>query len=554
MRQSGDIRGPGLRPTLAWIWAWVWPWIWAWLGCCACVAAAGANTREERAIEAIRAAATAAPTQIHPLPLAASWNDGEIVTGFGPPYQLEAIRAGGYLLPWFRLPPPHVGKQASGSEATDRYSVPGDALYYEPAIRYLAQHRLPLSFESTQFESVMWLMAPDYAPLGPDGRPLPLSPFGPIEPWYAVGQAWARQPALRTLQQLYPDPPRVLFVSNNEQTKQTPRDLHAAGAPVMDAATIQRRRAIADAWIEKYRALLRGFRDGLTQEWRANAVFIGYDAFVTPAMGRWDGWLEYCLYVPGRTDPWPYTWDGASPSFYVHDWAPDSDYTVWSPQIEAMNWVAELEQVRRTNPAFWFELSTWDGQQPGRPTDKWHFYAERGQQLTPERYGGMIQFGMWLLRPRAVREFRNPQDDRIRFGGYFKAILAAVARVHEEATLADFWHNGRLLQNTNGGHPYETALPAELAARPRWFLLDAAANPPRPWELATPLRVFSIALELGEKPRRRWLIYAFCPQDAAVDTEVQIPGATRQRVQALRGGSFTLVNESDGSSRPINNQ
>src|SRR5262249_31192286 len=159
---------------------------------------------------------------------------------------------------------------------------------------------------------------------------------GALEAWYAAGQAWAHQPALRTLQRLYPDPPRVLFISNNEQTKQSPRDLQAAAGPVMDASTVQRRRAIRDAWIERYRGLRRGFREGLTSSWRPLALFIGYDAFVTPAMGRWSGWMEYCLYVPGRTDPWAYAWDGASVSYYVHDWAPDSDYTVWSPQVESM--------------------------------------------------------------------------------------------------------------------------------------------------------------------------------------------------------------------------
>lgn len=503
------------------------------------------QTPEEHAIEAIRATAVSRPTEIYPLPLAASWNDGSVATGFGPPYQIEQIRAGRYLLPWFYLRPP-----PADDSPTESYAVPSDAMYYESAIRYLAQHRLPLSFESTQFESILRRLAPEYARTGPDGKPLPLSPFDPIEPWYAAGREWAHQGALRRLQELYPDPPLVLFVSNNEQAKMSPRDLHAAAGPTADADTTARRRAIGDAWIERYRALLRGFRDGLTPAWRAHALLIGYEAFVTPAMGRWPGWMEYCLYVPGRTDPWAYAWDGASVSFYVHDWAPDSDYTVWSPQIESMNWVAEREQVARVKP-FWFEISTWDGQQPGKDTDKRYFYAERGQELTPRRYGGMVQFGMWLLRPRAVREFRNPEHDRIRFGAYFDTILAAVTRVHDNPVLSDFWQHGRLLPNPGGGHPYVAALPPELAARPRWFLLDAAANPSRPWELPTPLKVFSIALERGRKPGRQWLIYAYCPQDEALDTDVQIPGARVQRVHALRGGSFTLVTESDGKSRPI---
>src|SRR5579863_5492400 len=35
----------------------------------------------------------------HPLPLAASWNEGSVVTGFGPPYQVSQIQHGRFLLP-----------------------------------------------------------------------------------------------------------------------------------------------------------------------------------------------------------------------------------------------------------------------------------------------------------------------------------------------------------------------------------------------------------------------------------------------------------------------
>jgi hypothetical protein len=351
---------------------------------------------------------------------------------------------------------------------------------------------------------------------------------------------------LRRLQRLYPDPPLVLFVSNNEQPKLSPDDLHAGYSSSADAAAIARRRAIGDAWIARYKMLLRGFREGLeSPAWRANAVFVGYDAFMSPAMGRWGGWPSYSLYVPGRTEPWPYAWDGASASFYVHDWAPDSDFMVWSPQIEAMNYVAVLDEVRRAKPAFWFEISTWDGQQAGQPTDKRRFYALRGQELTASRYGGMVQFGMWLLRPRVVREFRNPEDDRIRFGSYFEAILSAVARVHDDVTLRTFWRTGRLLENPVGGHPYQEALPSELASRPRWFMLESASNPRRPWEISTPLKVFSLALEQGAKPHREWLVYACSPLDEVAEVEVTIPGGPALRVRAKRGGAFTVFKEGD---------
>src|SRR5580704_8262141 len=297
--------------------------------------AASSPSLEGRAVDAIRRDATERGPG-HALPLAASWNDGSVPTGFGPDYQVEQIRTGHYLFPWFTLAMPPVPGTAEFAQA-------GEALYYGPAIRYLAEHHLPLSFESTQWERLLPQVSPLYPKEDAQGHAPPISPFGPLEPWYSAGRAWARDEVLERLQKLYPDPPRVLFISNNEYPKLSPNDLHAGDGADTDADAVARRRAIGDAWIERYRMLLRGFREGLeAPAWRANAVFIGYDAFVSPAIGRWGGWPYYSLYVPGRSEPWPYAWDGASASYYVHDWAPDADFIVWSPEVEAMNYIAVL--------------------------------------------------------------------------------------------------------------------------------------------------------------------------------------------------------------------
>jgi hypothetical protein len=507
-------------------------------------ASVAADTPAERAIESIRAEALTSPTgpQGWRLPLAASWNTGERATGYGPAYEVSEIEAGQYLLPWFGLSIPRLPSDTGLSN----YPATTDApFYYESAVRYLAAHHLPLSFESTQWERLLPEVSSQYPQPGADGHPPPLSPFKPVEPWYSVGRAWAQHETLRRIEKLYPDPPLVLFISNNEHPRLTPKELQAEYSANAGPELMARRRAIGDAWIERYRAMERGFREGLdASAWRAHAVFVGYEAFAGPPMGRWSGWTSYSLYVPGRTEPWAYAWDGASISYYLHDWAPDTDFTVWSPQIEAMNLVAELAQVRRTEPDFWFEMSVWDGQVPGGTTDKQRWYSLHHQDFTPQRYGGMVQFGMWLLRPRVVREFRGVEDDRIYFGKYFDAILAAVARVHDDATLRAFWRRGRLVVNPVGGHPYEEALPFELASRARWFLLDSPANPPRPWQLTTVVKVYALALVRGSKPHREWLIYAYSPLDTTSDVELTIPDGPRVRVPAGVGGAFSVVSES----------
>ncbi|HEV2443854.1 MAG TPA: hypothetical protein VGT07_15125 [Steroidobacteraceae bacterium] len=505
-------------------------------------AVAAGETPEQRAIAAIlRDCNPRTPGAEHPLPLAASWSMGLTPLGFSPAWQVEQIRRGQYLLPWFWL-----GVPPTDPPSLPGYSTVSDALYYGPAISYLARHGLPLGFDMPPWEVLLPRVSPVYAKkTDSSGHPISISPFGPIRRWYEAGRAWTRNPSLLQLQRLYPDPPLVLFISDNESSKLTPDDLHEPYSVDPSPHTIARRRAIGDAWIARYKAMSDGLRDGLQAPgWRAHALFIGYDAFVTSAMGRWGGWGAYSLYVPGRTEPWPYAWDGASVSYYVHDWAPDSDYTVWSPEIEAMNYVPVLAEVRREEPDFWFEISTWDGQQPGQPSDKLLFYAKRGQTYSPDRYGGMVQFGMWLLRPRVVRDFRNSLDDeRIRFGPYFDRIMEAVARVHRNPVLRDFWQHGHLVANPVGGHPYEVALTPELASRPRWFLLDSPANPPRPWELTTPLAVYALALVRGRAPHREWLVYAFSPLERSEVVRVRIPGGPEATVRAASRGAFTRVQE-----------
>ena len=497
---------------------------------------------EEQAIASIlRDSNPRIPGAEHPLPLAASWSTGVTPLGFTPAWQVEQIRHGSYLLPWFWMgtPPLEPAKDPG-------YATVSDAIYYGSAIGYLARHHLPLTFDMPPWEILLTRVSAVYArKTDSGGYPIRISPFGPISPWYEAGRAWARNPSLLQLQRLYPDPPLVLFISDNESSKLTAEDLRAPYSVQASPQVNAHRRAIGDAWIARYEAMIRGFRDGLeARAWHAHALFIGYDAFVTPAMGRWGGWGAYSLYVPGRTEPWPYAWDGASVSYYVHDWAPDSDYTVWSPEIEAMNYVPVLAEVRRAKPDFWFEISTWDGQQPDQPSDKLRFYAHRGQTYSADRYGGMVQFGMWLLRPRVVRDFRGSSDDeRIRFGPYFDRIIDGVGRVHRDPVLREFWQHGHLVANPAGGHPYEAALTPELASRARWFLLDTPANPPRPWELTTPLAVYALALVHGRAPHREWLVYAFSPQVRSEAVRVRIPGGPEVMVQAAQRGAFTRIAE-----------
>src|SRR5260370_23977651 len=134
----------------------------------------------------------------------------------------------------------------------------------------------------------------------------------------------------------------------------------------------------------------------------------------------------------------------------------------------------------------------------------------------------MIQYGMWLTRPRVVREFRGHTESVEYAGPYFKPILDAVDRVWSEPILQKFWRKGTLVANPKGKHPYQADLPAEYKNVDRWFLLDTNLTPKELMPTLAPggrgqgegvefdnakpparqleIPVFALAYVLGEKP------------------------------------------------------
>jgi hypothetical protein len=489
-----------------------------------------------------------------PLPLAGHWNLGEGRDGFEPAYQLKLIGQGHHLLPWFLMPNPNA-----------RPDDPRWITYYEDAIKRAAELRLPIALVGTQWESLL-SVEDEFVNLPQGQNPnveladgrirREVSPFGPLGAWHEVGQRWGSSPMMRKLQEWYPDPPLVLLISNNEHVKlQWPKvtEDRRFGRLFGEGRDDEfKRKVVGDAWIAHYRALQEGIRQGFESDaWRQVSLCLGYDAFGPAHFGRWAGWMEYSLYSKGRVDPWPLAWDGGSPSFYVYNWAAMTDFTVFSPQVETQNWVFMQAEARRLNPNFWFEMSVWDGHEPKQENDKRKTYAKMGQLYTPERYGGMAQFGMWLLRPRTVREFRGWQDSVSEAGAFFMPIVEAVDRVHRNPVLREFWRQGSLVPNRGGSHPYQTIIPSEFQNADRWFLLDTSLDPKRPWELGTQLPVFSLALTKGGAPRREWLVYAHAPLGPRPGVQVTIPDYRPVMINVAVGGSFYLVEEQGGRVQPI---
>lgn len=516
-----------------------------------------------------------------PLPLASHWNVGTVRGTFEPDHQIGLIQKGHHVLPWMSWP---TGK-------------PGDArfqAYTARLLKYFARLGLPVSIRGTQWNAILVRKQYRNGPesqwagvIAPNGKRIPrLSPFGPVEPWKNPAKVFVDTPAIRMAQRLYPKPPLVLWVSNNE-----PPDLRWAKHGPLEEISQRylkehgkgrsddfKRRVVGEGWNRRYRVMFDAMREKLENPfWRKNVRFVGYGAFGPSHFGRWDGWLVYSLICQKWTSPDWHVWDGGSPSYYTHNWNENRDHLVFSTQVESMNWIFMLEEAWKANPRFWFEMSTWDGNQTNswmkalevtRPEElakkssqglnpdqrkrvdpalakksKTIQYLLDGQTYPPERAAGWVQYGMWLLRPRVVREFRGHATPLAPVFPYWMETVKAVDRVYGNETLKRFWRHGALVANPEHRHPYQVKIPKRLKGIHRWYLLTTSEDPPRPWSPTTNLPVFSLALTQGKKPFRQWLLYAHSPLKDRQKVTVTIPSYGKVTVDVPRKGAFYLVDE-----------
>jgi len=486
-----------------------------------------------------------------PLPLIASWNTGTYLIahpyhktrGMDPAYQLELVEKGHHIFPTFAFP--------SMNATADKWTE-----YYQAPLQEAAKLNLPITLLGTQWEQQLTLdkkyfsLPAEENPnvVTPDGKiEKKLSPFGPVKWWREIGAKWASSPMMKEIQQWYPNPPLVEFLSNNESPKlrwidveTDKRYLQKYGKGRSDAF---KRQVVAQGWIERFRAMQDGMRDALSKSWQEKVLFVGYDAFGGSFLGRWGGWGSYALNTPDYFDPNPLMWDGGTPSYYCANYNNTTDFKVMSPQIESMNWIFMQRQALQQNPDFRFGFSVWDGH-TNKPESDWRaHYESLGQTYTPERYAGYAQFGLWLLRPRVLREYRNWTDSIKEMEPWLLALSKTVGRVYANDTLKYFWRKGELVANHAFEHPYQTKIPEEYKNADRWFLLDTNLDPPRPWKLDTEIPVYSLALVTGEKGNRRWLVYAESPVADRKNVKITLPEYGKITVDVPVAGAFYVVDE-----------
>jgi len=544
-----------------------------------------------RAAEAIRREALLPNRgpQGRPLPLASHWNVGTVPGSFEPDHQIGLIQEGHHILPWLSWP--------QGDPESERFDA-----YHGRLLRYFNELQVPISFRGTQWNAMLLGSKYREGPLenwagviSPDGsRVRKLSPFGPVGPWRDPAAECVDTPGMRAAAKLYPDPPLVLLVSNNEPPdlrwskhgpleEQSKRYLDKYGTGRSDEF---KRQVVGEGWIERYNVMFDRMRESLPNDnWKRATRFVGYDAFGPAHLGRWSGWKVYSLECDRWTSPFWHCWQGGSPSYYTDNWHAKRDDQVFSTQVSAMNWVFMLDEAWQANPDFWFEISTWDGNEVKQwmaglgvseanrlaeessrtlsPEERNSLdaaavkkskavqYMAEGQTYPPERAAGWVQYGMWLVRPRVVREFRGHATQLEPVKPYWMETVNAVDRIHHTPTLTEFWRHARLVPNAAHESPYDTDVPERYRNQPRWFALDTNLDPPRPWNLDTKLPVFSLALVRGEEGNRQWLLYAHSPSEDRAGVEITIPEYGVVTVDVPRRGAFYLVEEEGGAVRAV---
>jgi len=490
------------------------------------------------------------------LPLAGGWQTGWYKYNWGdnrggtllePSYIIDLIEQQHHLL---------VSIQHRGpDEATTYYSD-----YIEDALDYLELKNQPIVVEGTQYEQNLYLKEP-YISLPSSTSPRvyttgqellnKLTPFPPLlSKWYDVGENWtADSDGMDMLQNIYPNPPKVIFLGNNEaqrlrwtdaETSQRYIDLYSTGQ-----TDNFKRQKFSEGWADCYADMFDGMLSGLTSNWENNSIFVGYGCSgMWNGYGRWSGWPTYSLHYNSEMTWEQNVWDGCSTSYYLHNSADGpSDFRVFGMQVELQNRVFMLEDQLAVNPDFWHELSVWYGADAHRD---W-LVNTLGQTYNGDRYKGLIQFGMWLLTPRLVRHYGNGWTVSRETEGfeYFDAIMESVDQVHSDPVLKKFWQYGELVENTSRNHPSQTLIPSEFANRSRWFQLNTNLDPAAPWSLTTEIPVFALARVIGTTPNREWLVYAHSPLQERTGVQITVPGYGTLTTDVSREGTFTHVKEND---------
>jgi len=446
------------------------------------------------------------------LPLVANWNVGipKYSDGLDPLYLINRFTYGEHLVPTWKL---------------DSYYNDNIGLsYYETSIKKAAALGLPLIFILPSPESaltkddVYFSMGKTQNPnvITVKGTVLPeLSPFGPDSLWKEVGGQWSTTTLMTQLQEWYPNPPLVIFIDEDTSKKLSWSKLATSSRYIEQYPTNTsnefKRTLINAKWLEKYRQLHEGFKQGFTKKaWKQNVKFVTRNQLAVN-MGATSDWINNATTTNQYANIWPLTVDGLTINFNLDG---DKTDTTDTPYRLLNNLPFMLEEAKELNPNFTYQLS-----------------IDANQKIdNPQRYRGFTQFALWFLRPSIIRQAPN-KTTKNEINPLFQQVVDSVELIHNSDVLADFWKNGKLV--STGTSQYKQNIPINYQSVPREFLLKTDASS----------LVWAFALEKGKTPNREWLIYTQSPKKNLTDTTATIPNFKNIKLKTMQEGNFYLLHE-----------
>jgi hypothetical protein len=523
-----------------------------------------------------------------PLPVTGSWNIGRFYNSgyeisadapfpeaWGPTSLTEMVESGHHVLPTFFDPMARPNLE-SDPEAVDLEAVSesfggtsggwkGKELI-QPALDYCAEHGLPIAFRDWNWAANVAKHRSDL-PTDETARFIKngektnnASPIAPVERWREFGEFWLGHPTMQAIQDVYPDPPLVVFLDNNEAgnigagaiSTEADRFVEEFGEDTVANMSGERKAEIIhEGYRERYQAMFEAAREVAPEGWQDDLKFVAYNAFPWPKPRGENQMLaiDDVANAPDQFPEWSY-FDGAMPENYMNDWQVGrgkTDFSPWSPQQEATSYAPMAEQVFEEAPEYYYANIGWDG---GHTPKRFYATGRYGEGAVRRwdfgRYLGMLQFGLWASRPRSFREFRGGGTRDAYNRETWQLYLDMVDRVWDRDDLHEFWKHGELVEvpvKWKAGNNFDLN---------RWYILECDANPPasewpQMWQFGRSqppkLRVFALALRVGEAPDRRWLVYAHAPLGAVSDATITVPEYGDVTVDVSRTGSFYVIEE-----------
>jgi hypothetical protein len=153
------------------------------------------------------------------------------------------------------------------------------------------------------------------------------------------------------------------------------------------------------------------------------------------------------LFYPDNLVPWSQVWDGNSINVYKYC---KGAMTLANAHLSEQNFAFAIEETLKTlRPEYVLEISIWNGASSDYSQGALPHY-----RVSPLRQEGEIQFDMWLMRPRVVREYRDPTAAREEPDRYLRSVINSVDRVHDNPVLRRFWRSSTLVPNRAQKHIY----------------------------------------------------------------------------------------------------